>query len=59
MTDMTVLEAHRTLLDSITDDMLTKPARDLTVFESDVLQAVFRGPLGNELIQRVDNINND
>lgn len=53
-----LIEIHRKVMeDYVTDEMLTKPVSELTVVESSVLQSIFRGPLGDELIERIDNLN--
>ena len=51
------LKRHRMFVDAITDDMLTKPVREMNSAEVALLATAFDGPFGQELIERLDRLN--
>lgn len=48
---------QRAVADRITDEMLTKPARELTDVEAAMLAAALRGQFADEIMARIDALN--
>ncbi|MCA1799755.1 MAG: hypothetical protein LC650_00490 [Actinobacteria bacterium] len=49
-------ELQRWVYEQVTDEMLTKPVSQLLFAERALLQSAFRGPYGQRLVDRLDDI---
>ncbi len=45
---------HRTVLNRIEDEWLRKPVGELEPYQQALIEAGLRGPLGNELMARIE-----